>query len=173
MVTRQAARFSLAVVVVLVMVGNFATDSFAAGRTKTAELSKALGQAKLFAGLTDSERIRLKAAATVRHARGGERIIEQGKASNSMFIILEGQAEVKVKGKIVATLPEQSLVGEVEFLDALPASADVIVLKKSLLIELDNAALASLMKKHPRLGYALMSEIARIEAQRLRAMNMK
>jgi len=90
-----------------------------------------------------------------------------------MFIVLEGQAEVRVNGKPVATLPEQSLVGEVEFLDALPASADVVVLKETRLIELNNAALTGLMKKRPRLGYVLMSEIARIEGQRLRAMNPK
>ncbi len=163
----------LAVVVILVMAGNFAAESFAAEKTKTSELSRALEQAKLFAGLTDNERAALKAAATLRHAQEGDRIIEQGKASDKMFIILEGQAEVKVSGKLVATLPTQSLVGEVEFLDALPASADVIVLKRSLLIELNNAALTSLMKKRPRLGYMLMSKIAGIEARRLRAMNLK
>jgi CRP-like cAMP-binding protein len=90
-----------------------------------------------------------------------------------MFIILEGQAEVRVTGKLVATLPEQSLVGEIEFLDRLPSSADVIVLKETQLIEINNAALNSLMKKQPRLGYILMSEIARIEGQRLRAMDQK
>jgi CRP-like cAMP-binding protein len=73
----------------------------------------------------------------------------------------------------VATLPEQSLIGEVEFLDMLPASADVVILKETHLIELNNAALTGLMKQQPRLGYVLMSEIARSEGQRLRAMNSK
>jgi CRP-like cAMP-binding protein len=90
-----------------------------------------------------------------------------------MYVVLEGQAEVRVNGKLVATLPEGSLVGEIEFLDGLPASADVIVLKETRLIEINNAALTSLMRKQPRLGYVLMSEIARIEGQRLRAMDQK
>jgi CRP/FNR family transcriptional regulator, cyclic AMP receptor protein len=167
------ARLLLAVVVVAVVLGNFAGNSFAADKAKALELSKALGQAKLFAGLTDKERASLKSAATLRHCKEGERIIEQGKPSGRMFIVLEGQAEVRVNGKPVAILPEQSLVGEVEFLDALPASADVVVLKETRLIELNNAALTGLMKKRPRLGYVLMSDIARIEGQRLRAMNPK
>ncbi len=54
-----------------------------------------------------------------------------------MFVVLEGQAEVRVNGKPVATLPEQSLVGEVEFLDTLPASVEVVVLKETRLIELE------------------------------------
>ncbi len=115
----------------------------------------------------------LKSATTLRRCKEGERIIEQGKPLDRMFIVLEGQAEVRVSGKLMATLPEQSLVGEVEFLDMLPASADVIILKETDLIELNNAALTDLMKKHPRLGYVLMSEIARIESQRLRAMDLK
>ena len=173
MVTGLAARLFLAVVVVVVVLGNFAGNSFAADKAKALELSEALGQAKLFAGLTDKERAALKSAATLRHCKEGERIIEQGKPSGRMFIVLEGQAEVRVNGKLVATLPEQSLVGEVEFLDMLPASADVVILKETRLIELNNAALTGLMKKQPRLGYVLMSEIARIEGQRLRAMDLK
>ncbi len=58
-------------------------------------------------------------------------------------------------------------------LDGLPASADVVVLKETRLIELNNAALIDLMGKQPRLGYVLMREIATIVGQRLRAMNPK
>jgi CRP/FNR family transcriptional regulator, cyclic AMP receptor protein len=173
MVTGLATRLLLAVVVVVVLIGNFGANSFAADKATAEELSKALGQTKLFAGLTDKERTAVKSAATLRHCKAGERIIEQGRPSGRMFIILEGQAEVKVNGKLVATLPEQSLVGELEFLDMLPASADVVILKETHLIELNNTALTGLMKKQSRLGYVLMSEIARIEAQRLRAMDLK
>lgn len=63
------------------------------------------------------ERAALTSAAILRHCKEGERIIEQGKPLSKMFIVLDGQAEVRVNGKLVATLPEQSLVGEVEFLD--------------------------------------------------------
>jgi signal-transduction protein with cAMP-binding, CBS, and nucleotidyltransferase domain len=173
MFTGLAARLFLVVVVVVIVGGNFAANSFAADKAQALELSKALGQARLFAGLTDKERAALKSAATLRHCKEGERIIEQGKPLGRMFIVLEGQAEVRVNGKHVATLLEQSLVGEIEFLDKLPASADVVVLKKSRLIELNSAALTSLMEKQPRLGYVLISEIARIEGQRLRAMDSK
>ena len=173
MVTGLAARPFLTVVVVFVVLGTFASNSFAADKAKALDLSKALGQAKLFAGLTDKERVALASAATLRQGKEGERIIEQGKPLDRMFIVLEGHVEVRVNGKPVATLPEQSLVGEIEFLDMLPASADVVIFEDTRLIELNNAALTDLMKKQPRLGYVLMSEIARIEGQRLRAMDQK
>ena len=171
MFTGTAGRFVWAVVVV--MFGYFASDSFAADEAKASALSKALAQVKLFAQLTDVEREALKAAATLRRGKAGERIIEQGTALDRMFIILEGPAEVRVKGEHLVTLSGQSLVGEVEFLDMLPASADVVLLKETDLIELSCAALTGLMQKHPRLGYVLMREIATIEARRLRNTNPK
>ncbi len=173
MATGVSARLHLAIVIVALVLGNLASSSLAADKGKALELSKALGQSKLFAELTEKERTALEPAATLRYCKEGERIIEQGKPSARMFIVLDGQAEVRVNGKRVAALPEQSLVGEVEFLDRLPASADVVVLKETRLIELNNAALIDLMGKQPRLGYVLMSEIARIVGQRLRAMNPK
>ena len=173
MITGLSGRVYLAVLVVVVVLLTCSGNSFAADKAKTLELSQALTQVNLFAGLTDKERDVLKSATTLRRCKEGERIVEQGKPLDRMFIVLEGQAEVRVNGKLIATLPEQSLVGEVEFLDMLPASADVVVFKETYLIELNNAVLTSLMKNHPRLGYVLMSEIARIESQRLRAMDMK
>jgi len=150
-----------------------ADNSFALDEAKALALSKALSQVKLFAGLTDAERNALKAAATLRRGKAGERIIRQGKILDRMFIILENKVEVRVNGKPVVTLSGQPLVGEIEFLDKLPAAADVLLLKETDLIELNYATLTGLMEKQPRLGYVLMLEIAKIEAQRLRKTTQK
>ena len=166
MFTGAVGRFVWAVVVV--MFGYLACNSFAADDTRALALSEVLSQVKLFAGLTEAERDSLKAVATLRRSKAGERIIQQGKVQDRMFIILEGRAEVRVNGKHVATLSGQPLVGEIEFLDMLPASADVFLLKETDLIELNYAAFTGLMEKQPHLGYVLMREIARIEARRLR-----
>jgi len=173
MALRLAARLFLAAGVFAATLGTFSAGLFAADKAAGAELSRAISQAKLFAGLTDKEKAALEAAASLRRGKKGEGIIAQGKSSGAMFIVLDGQAEIRVNGKLVATLPDQSLVGEIEFLDGLPPSGDVVISKDTSLIALDNAALGGLMKKQPRLGYVLMHEIARIEARRLRAMNMK
>ena len=136
-------------------------------------LSQAIGQVRLFAGLTDVERDTLKTVAVLRSGKAGERLIEQGKILDKIIIVLEGQTEVWINGKFFVTLSGQAMVGEVEFLDGLPASADVILIKKTNLIELNNAALIGLMEKHPRIGYVLMQEIAKIEGKRLRDTNPK
>ncbi|MDA8126367.1 MAG: cyclic nucleotide-binding domain-containing protein [Deltaproteobacteria bacterium] len=173
MSTGLKGRFCLAVCVAVLVFGNFAGHSFGADKARAGELSKALGQVKLFSGLTDKERAALQSAATLRRCKAGERIIEQGKPLEKLHIVLHGEAEVRVNGKLVATLPEQSLVGELEYLDGLPAAAEVAISKDTDLIEINNAALTALMEKQPRLGYVLMGKFARIEGQRLRAMDQK
>jgi CRP-like cAMP-binding protein len=171
MITGAAGRLVCAVVGV--MFGYLAGNSFALDEAKALALSKALSQVKLFAGLTDAERDALKDASTLRRGKAGERIIRQGKTLDRMFIILESKVEVRVNEKHVVTLSGQPIVGEIEFLDKLPATADVLLLKDTDLIELDYAALTGLMEKQPRLGYVLMREIAKIEAQRLRKTTQK
>jgi CRP-like cAMP-binding protein len=153
--------------IMIVLFGTCIHSAFATDEALT--LSGALSQVKLFSELTDTERDALKAAASLRHCKAGERIIEQRKILDSMHIILDGQGEVRVNGEYLLTLSGQFLVGEIEFLDSLPASADVILLEEADVIELNNQALIDLMEKHPRLGYVLMREIAKIEGQRLRA----
>lgn len=133
-------------------------------------LNMALSQVTLFADLTGAERDSLQTATKLRHGAAGERIIEQGQILDKMFIILNGQCEVHVNGGYLLTLSGQSLVGEIEFLDGLPASADVILLEETDLIELNNSALINLMEKQSYLDYVIMREIAKFEGQRLRDM---
>jgi CRP-like cAMP-binding protein len=169
----MSSLFVAAAVSITLALGVAASRCSAEEETSVSELSEALAKATLFSALTDGERANLKSAAALRRCGEGERIIEQGKLTGRMFIILDGGADVLVNGQVVASLPPQSLVGEIEFLDSGPASADVVVSKKSRLIELNNAALSGLLEEQPRLGYLLMREIARIESRRLRAMDEK
>jgi CRP-like cAMP-binding protein len=168
-----SASRGLVLSVVFVMVGSLPGHSLAADKAAVLTLSDALTQVTLFTGLTDAERGALKSVTKLRRGTAGERIIRQGTALDTMFIILEGPAEVRINGKPFVTLTGQTLVGEIEFLDPLSASADVVLLKETNLIELNFAALSDLMEKHPRLGFVIMSELARIEARRLRATNPK
>jgi CRP-like cAMP-binding protein len=161
------------VAAMIVAFGAVSSTGVAGGIANAPELAKALSQAVFFAPLTDDERLALGSAAALRYAKKGERIIEEGKHPDSMFVILDGQAEVRVNRKTVAILPEQSVVGEVEFLDGLPGSADVTLLGDTRLIELSYAKLTRLMNARPRLGYLIMAGLARIEAQRLRLMDQK
>lgn len=161
------------IVCAILFLGSLGIYSLAFGEASPLSLSQALSRVALFSDLTEMERSRLADAAFLRRGQAGEQIIHQGKARDRMFIILEGQAEVRVNGKHLTTISGQALLGEIEFLDNLPASADVILLEETDLIELDYGALTLLMEANPRLGYVIMRGIAQIEARRLRGSNPK
>lgn len=163
----------LVLAVMIITAIPFLSNSFAAADAKSLPLAKALTQVKLFADLSDMDMEMLEDTAMLRTGKAGEYIVKQGKGIDRMFIILDGEAKVLVDGKHIVTLSGQSLVGEMEFLDMLPASADVILVNDTDLVVLDNGALTDLMEKQPRLGYVLMRRIARIECQRLRESNSR
>lgn len=147
----------------------FAASFPADARAAASKLAETLTQVQLFEGLTPEELTLLEGVATLRVGGAGERIVEQGKSLGRMLIIMDGEADVIVSGQKVVTLSGQVLIGEIEFLDQQPATADVVLLEKADLVEIDNSALNDLMEKHPRLGYVIIRRIAVIEAQRLRS----
>lgn len=147
------------------------TEPFAGHGGRTLTLSEALSRVEMFEALSDAQRDLLKSAVTLRRAKAGERIVEQDKPLDRMFILLGGGAEVWVNDQLVVTLSGQTVIGEVEYLDGRPGTSNVYLLEDTDLLELSYAALTDLMEQHPRLGYVLMREIAEIEARRLRDTN--
>lgn len=105
---RVAGRFVW--VLVGVIFGYLACNAFAEDETRVLTLSGALAQAKLFKGLTDAERGALQTAATLRRGKVGECIIQQGKTMGRMFIIMDGQAEVRVNGRHIFTQKRFSII---------------------------------------------------------------
>lgn len=159
--------------IVFMFFGVLICDCLAADELQPLSLSQALSRVDLFSELTTAERDSLEDAARLRQGKTGEQIIHQGKARDKMFIILEGRAEVRVNHIPIVTLSGQSLVGEIEFLDMLPASADVFLLEETPLVELNYDALTRLMENQPRMGYVIMRKIAQITAMRLRKSTQK
>lgn len=136
-------------------------------------LSSALAKADIFKWLNGADRDMLTTASLLRQGKIGEKIVEYNKPLNKMFIVPDGKCEVWIAGNLITTLSGQLLFGEVEFLDNLPGSADVVLLKDAEIIEIDNAKLNRLMERNPHIGYVIMHEIAKIASQRLRAMDEK
>lgn len=156
------------VLFMVAVIGFFACSTSVAGEIDDSALSAALAQVELFDGLSDSEREALKSAATLRHMKAGDYLSRKGVVLNSMFIVLDGEADLFESGKLVTTLSGQFIIGETEFLGGFPAFVDVVLLRDTDIIELHNAPLTELMEKQPRVGFVLIRKIAEIEARRLR-----
>ena len=154
--------------VLLAVFGITPTRSGAEEPASGGTLLSALRQVPVFQRLDDSRLRKVAEVVGVSERQGGELIIEQGKRLGKMFIALDSEVQIKIDRKPITVLPKNSLVGEIEFLEDVPATADVVLMRKSRVISLGNADLRRVMDADPVIGYLLMYEIAKMEANRLR-----
>lgn len=99
----------------------------------------------------------------------GDAIIQEGMASDCAFIIESGSVEVSKsdpdgKRKIMATLKENDIFGEMGLIDGLPRSCSVIAMEPCSITKLTKEAFDSLADHNPQ---ALMP-ILQILVKRLR-----
>jgi small-conductance mechanosensitive channel/CRP-like cAMP-binding protein len=91
----------------------------------------------LFAGLDDAERTRLAEACPEHLFGGGERIVQQGDAGQSMFVVLDGRVRVTIEpsGQEVAVISRGGFFGEMSMLTGDPRTATVSSLDDATLLE--------------------------------------
>ena len=111
----------------------------------------------------------------VQRFAAGEIAVTEGAKDTSLFIVLEGQAEVlipKRKGWYkVASLGPGSVFGELSFFDHLPRSARVVVLTDTSVLKISEYSFEHLLVHDTGLALALVQDLANILSLRLRHMN--
>jgi len=150
-----------------------AVCSGAEGSISQKALVSALRQIPIFQRLDEEQLRKVADVARMVEHEGGYRIIEQGKRVGKMAVALDSEVRIKIDGKTVRALPPNSMVGEIEFLEDVPATADVVLVGKSRILLLEHRAFQRVMDADPSLGYRVMVEIARMEANRLRMNNQR
>lgn len=101
-------------------------------------LADRLGAIDLFAGFDDVERMRLAEICRERLFGAGERIVRQGDAGQSMFVVLEGRVRVTLEpsGQELAVTTAGGFFGELSMLTGDPRTATVTALDDALLLEI-------------------------------------
>lgn len=103
--------------------------------------------------------------------RAGEYLIHKGEVEKAIYIVQEGQLEVLIGARGGARrfpMEEGTVLGEVAFFDGRPRSADVTALVDSHVRRLSAEAWETMSARHPELGRALITELGKILAHRLR-----
>jgi CRP-like cAMP-binding protein len=94
----------------------------------------------------------------------GEKVIEQGKAGKSMYILAAGAAEVKVEhdGELVQVgrLRQGDCFGEISLLTGEPRTATVIAESDCEVVKIEKSAMRTLLVQHPRLAEILSETLA-------------
>jgi len=104
----------------------------------------------------------------------GQVVLEAGSGGRSLYVLLEGTLEVLApparfgRQRRIGRLEAGSLVGEVSFFDGAPRSAGVRAVTPVVLAEMTLPEFERLAGQHPGLARALLLDLGRILAGRLR-----
>ncbi|MBT9505638.1 Crp/Fnr family transcriptional regulator [Rhodoferax sp.] len=128
----------------------------------------------LFALLTPEQAALLSDAVEKRRFKRGELIVEKGKKSNSLFIILAGRARVVItdrKGRevILASLQPGDYIGEMSLIDNDPHSASVETEVQTDVLVLGRAEFTRCLAENASMSYSVMKGLV----QRLRKADEK
>lgn len=137
-------------------------------RKRREDLSRreaALRGVAVLAPLTDEERADVAARLHVAPFRRGEVITRQGNEAHHLYIIIKGDAEVRVRGESgedrrVATLKGGSVFGEMGLMTGEPRSATVIALTDVLCYRLDKESFKNALHSRPELAEAISRLLA-------------
>ena len=98
----------------------------------------------------------------------GEIILKGGEISEVMYVVIEGEAQVRLGEKVIYTAHAGTLLGEMGLIDGSPVSADVVALTACRLVAIDKRRFLFLIQQTP--NFAL--DVMKVIAERLRAMNI-
>jgi CRP-like cAMP-binding protein len=128
----------------------------------------------LFAMLTDAQAGTVANAVVKRRYKRGDKIVEQGKKSNALFLMLTGRARVistdnRGREVILATLQSGDYIGEMSLIDNEPHSATVQAEIQTDVLELARVDFARCLPENTSMAYAVMKGLV----QRLRHADRK
>lgn len=130
---------------------------------------QALSQSSFFQDIGASRLKLLAFMSDIVVYRAGETLCDQGETGDTAFFILEGTADVVVNTNngplVAASLPEQSLVGEIAMLCDVPRTAGVVAQTDMRVMIITREAFFNLMNEFPEVSM----KVIRLLANRLEA----
>ena len=105
--------------------------------------------------------------APVRHFNAGDVIFNQGDAATELFVVQSGKVEIRLGNRLLDTLTELSIFGEMALIDRGPRSATAVALTDATLVPLGEKQFLFLVSHTPYFALNVMRALAR----RLRATN--
>ncbi len=105
---------------------------------------------------------------SVRFLRAGEPLMREGDSDRELFILADGELEVRAQGHVLATIQPGSVVGEGAFFSGQPRSATVVPSRAGVAWGLHWDRFNALANKQPRLAVDLIKGLAAVLAIRMR-----
>ena len=107
------------------------------------------------------------AGAPARDYKAGDVIFKEGDAAHELFIIQSGEVEIRLGNRVLETLPQYSIFGEMALIDANPRSATAVAASDVKLVPVNEKQFLFLISNTPHFALNVM----RVMARRLRSAN--
>ena len=123
----------------------------------------------LFADLEGANFTRLLRSGEWTEIPRGTVLTREGQTVESFFVIVDGLAEVDVRGHVVSILQNGSFVGEMSLLTNAPAAATVTTLAVCRVFRIGQRQLHELLARHPEIRAGLDRTIGRDLVRKLKS----
>ena len=142
---------------------------------KYATLEPQIEEPRLLADFSKTDLKKIYAIGVLQDFADGEIMVIEWANDSSLFVILEGSAEVLIPKSIgwykLATIGPAEVFGEFSFFDWQPRSARVVALADCRVLKIDVDAFHRLRELDISLTLSLLQNLGNILSQRLRHMN--
>ncbi len=109
----------------------------------------------------------IRSVANTRTYLPDEKVFIEGSPGNTMYVVIDGNVEISVAGKLVEVAGPGTIVGEMALIDSCNRSATVEAKDNCVLAQVNESEFLSLMERSPRFGLNVM----KILVTRLRNMD--
>ncbi|RVU33963.1 cyclic nucleotide-binding domain-containing protein [Hwanghaeella grinnelliae] len=125
-------------------------------------------------GLLDDEDIDwMVSAGTREQYQPGDVLVREGQRTQFLFVIVEGNVDITVRGKQIANVGIGEIVGEMSLLDFRPASATVTAGEDLTVLKISFEELEARLQSNFRFQGRFYKALGVFLAQRMRTINMK
>jgi CRP/FNR family transcriptional regulator, cyclic AMP receptor protein len=107
------------------------------------------------------------AGAPVRSFKAGDVIFKEGDPAEELFIVKSGSVEIRLGNRLLDTLPERSIFGEMALIDPAPRSATAVAATDATIVPVGEKQFIFLVTRTPHFALNVM----RVLARRLRSTN--
>ena len=119
-----------------------------------------LRQVPLFAGCSKRELGEVASLADELSFPAGKTLIEQGRAGHEFFVLVEGDVEVRAKGRKAESMGAGSFFGEMALVSSRPRNATVTTTTPSRVLVVDEQAFRRLLHSSPQIQLKILQTLA-------------